>query len=275
MMNLEQRAHSLSRPAGLRGVFQSSSLVVILLFSVMIVCPTVREVQAQSSPTAKEKEEDLSFLKESEQEPVLLVSDPLYSFNKAMYHVNDKLYFWALKPVAQVWKAVTPQMLRTGLKNFFYNLRFPVRFVSCVLQWKPEKAKAEVDRFLVNTIIGVGGLGNPAKKLLPTDPAEEDLGQTLAVWGVGNGFYIVFPLIGPTTFRDALGRGGDIFLDPGFWFGRSVDNLGITLGIWGGEVVNNTSFRIGDYEAIKEAAIDPYAAIRNGYVQNRNKMIEE
>ena len=231
---------------------------------------------SQQKNEKESKDEDLDFLMdEGAKEATLIVPDPLYHFNKAMFHFNDKLYFWLLKPVARGWRAVIPELFRTGIQNFLYNLRFPQRFISCVLQWKGKKAKAELDRFLVNTIIGVGGLGNPARKYPEMNPSQEDLGQTFAVWGAGNGVYLVFPLLGPSTLRDGLGRIGDIFLDPGYWIGREVDNLWVTIGIWTGEVINNASFRIGDYEAIKEAAIDPYVAIRNGYIQNRNKLIEE
>jgi len=231
---------------------------------------------SQQESRKESKDEDLDFLKdEGTEEEIVIVPDPLYYFNKGMYHFNDKLYFWLLKPAASVWKAVTPDILRTGIQNFFYNLRFPQRFISSLLQGNGTKAKAEVDRFLVNTIIGVGGLGNPARNYPGLNPSEEDLGQTFAVWGVGNGFYLVLPLLGPSTLRDGLGRLGDIFLDPNFWIGLEVDNLWVTAGIFAGETINNTTFRIGDYEAIKEAALDPYIAIRNGYIQNRNKLIEE
>ena len=233
--------------------------------------------QQESRKESKEsKDEDLDFLKdEGTEEETVIVADPLYYFNKGMYHFNDKLYFWLLKPAASVWKAVTPDFLRTGIQNFFYNLRFPQRFISSLLQGKGKKAEMELTRFLLNTTVGIGGLGNPAKKYPKLNPSEEDLGQTFAVWGVGNGFYLVLPFLGPSTLRDGLGRLGDIFLDPNFWIGQEVDNLWVTVGIYAGETINNTTFRIGDYEAIKEAAVDPYIAIRNGYIQNRNKLIEE
>ena len=224
----------------------------------------------------KSKEEDLSFLQEDlDKETPQMVPDPLHYFNKGMYHFNDKLYFWVLKPAARGWKAVIPEFARISLKNFFYNLRFPVRFVSCALQGKGKKAEAELGRFLLNSTIGLAGFLNPAKKHPELNPGEEDLGQTFGAWGIDNGFYLVVPLIGPTTLRDGIGRIGDVFLDPSFWLGFEIDNLWVTAGIYAGETVNNTSFRIGDYEAIKEAALDPYTAIRNGYIQHRNTLIEE
>ncbi len=224
----------------------------------------------------KPAEEDLGFLeKDLEIQEQQVVSDPLYGFNKTMYYVNDKLYFWVLKPVAKTWKAVIPEFARVSLKNFFYNIRFPQRFVSSVLQGKGEKAEAELHRFLLNSTIGLAGFLNPAEKYPPLNPAAEDLGQTLAVWGAGNGFYLVLPILGPTTLRDGIGTVGDIFMDPIFWIGREFDNLWVIGGIYAGETVNDVSFRIGDYEALKEAALDPYTAIRNGYIQNRKTAIEK
>ena len=231
---------------------------------------------SQQDTQKKSEDEDLSFLQEDlDEELPQVVPDPLYYFNKGMYHVNDKLYFWALKPVASVWKAVIPEFARVSLKNFFYNLRFPIRFVNCALQGKGKKAEAELTRFLMNSTIGLAGFLNPAKKYPELNPTQEDLGQTFGAWGVDNGLYIVVPLIGPTTLRDGIGLIGDIFLDPSFWIGIEVDNLWVTAGIYTAETINNTSFRIGDYEAIKDAALEPYTAIRNGYIQNRNTLIEE
>jgi len=230
----------------------------------------------QQDTQKKSEDEDLSFLQEDLDEDLpQVVPDPFYYINKGVYHVNDKLYFWMLKPVASVWKAVIPEFARVSLKNFFYNLRFPIRFVNCALQGKGKKAEAELTRFLMNTTIGLAGFLNPAKKYPELNPTEEDLGQTFGAWGIDNGFYLVLPLLGPTTLRDGIGLIGDIFLDPSFWIGLEVDNLWVTAGIYTGETINNTSFRIGDYEAIKDAALDPYAAIRNGYIQNRNTLVEE
>lgn len=221
-------------------------------------------------------EEDLRSLeKDLELPEQQIVSDPLYGFNKAIFYVNDKLYFWVLKPTARAWKAVVPQVARESLKNFLYNLRFPQRFVSSLLQGKGEKAQAELDRFLLNSTVGIAGLLNPAKQHDSLNPAAEDLGQTFGVWGVGNGFYLVLPVLGPTTLRDGIGTVGDIFLDPIYWISREVNNIWVMGGFYTGEAINDVSFRIGDYEAIKAAALDPYIAVRDGYIQNRRAAVEK
>jgi phospholipid-binding lipoprotein MlaA len=200
------------------------------------------------------------------------VSDPLRPWNKAMFHFNDKLYFWVLKPVAKGYKAVVPTPARKGIGNFFDNLATPVRLVNCIFQWKGRSAKAEIDRFLVNSTIGVLGFMDRAKEFPGLEkPPEEDFGQTLGVWGAGNGIYLVWPVFGPSNIRDSVGMIGDHFLDPFSY----VDEQTITMSMSGLETVNSTSFRIGDYEALKEAAVEPYEAFRNVYYQYRQKAVKE
>jgi phospholipid-binding lipoprotein MlaA len=215
-------------------------------------------------------EEDLDFSDE-EEEALVLVPDPIGGWNRAMYRFNDKLYFWFLKPIAIGYRTVIPSIVRTGIKNFLYNVTVPVRFVNSLLQGKWKKAEAEFSRFMICTTYGVLGFGNPIKNYPDLNPGAEDLGQTFGAWGIENGFYIVWPFLGPSTFRDSVGLVGDFFLDPTF----IVNRLDVTIAVWSVDLVNKTSFRIGDYEAIKEAAIDPYISIRDAYIQNRIKRIEE
>jgi phospholipid-binding lipoprotein MlaA len=213
---------------------------------------------------------DVFFDDEVEEEAVQ-VADPLQPWNRAMFHFNDRLYFWALKPVARGYRAVVPTPVRSGVKNFFHNLTMPIRMVSAILQGKGRVASAELTRFLINSTVGVLGFGNPAKRWPELNPSEEDLGQTLGTYGIGNGFYIVWPILGPSTLRDSVGMVGDCFLKPVSY----VDPIEAYLGIRAYEIVNETSFRIGDFESLKDAAIDPYVALRNAYIQNRKKKVEE
>ena len=215
---------------------------------------------------------DDNFFDEEFEEDKVQVADPLSLWNKAMFHFNDKLYFWALKPLARGYKAVAPDFFRAGVKNFFRNITTPIRLVNCILQGKGNAAAVEFSRFFVNTTAGVLGFGSPADKypeLIPRD--EEDLGQTLAKYGLGNGIYLVWPVLGPSTLRDSIGLAGDWFLNPINY----VEPTEASLAIWSFDKVNQTSFRIGDYESLKEAAIDPYTAIRNVYLQLRKKKIKE
>jgi phospholipid-binding lipoprotein MlaA len=209
------------------------------------------------------------------------VADPLEGFNRAMFTLNDDLYFGLLKPIALAYRWVSPVPVRVSLSHFFFNLLTPVRLVNCLLQGKFQAAGGEVSRFTVNTTVGMLGFYDPAKIRPEWNPPEEDLGQTLGFYGVGNGFFIVWPVLGPSTLRDTAGGIGDWALNP-FSFMQLVnlDAGALTSGstnviVYGVRTVNETSLRIGDYEALKAAALDPYTAFRDAYIQNRNSMIAQ
>ncbi len=199
------------------------------------------------------------------------VADPLYYWNLAMFHVNDKLYFWALKPISRGYRTVVPELARVGVKNFFTNLGAPIRTVNCLLQGKSESAGAEVARFMVNTVVGGLGFVDVASRYPELALADEDLGQTLGVYGIGDGIYLVWPVLGPSTLRDSVGDFGDRFIDPLSY----VEPIEASIGVTSLDTINSTSFRIGDYEALKSAALVPYDAIRDAYLQNRRKKIQE
>ncbi len=228
--------------------------------------PTDEQVE-QESPD----DEEFLMLDEELEEEIIEVADPVYYWNKAMYHFNDKFYFWVLKPAARGYKRAVPEVVRTGVRNFFHNLRFPIRFVGCLLQTKGSAAAGEFGRFVLNSTVGLLGFGNPAKKYPALNPSEEDVGQAFGRWGIGNGFYIVWPFLGPSTLRDSVGLVGDLFLDPVFYVEPTAASIGINVY----DNLNDASFRIGEYESLKEAAIDPYVAIRSGYIQYRNTKISE
>jgi phospholipid-binding lipoprotein MlaA len=228
------------------------------------------EISAESGDGSSDSKENLEAEKGGEEE-IATIPDPLEPFNRAMHHLNDKLYFWALKPVAQGYKKVVPEGPRVSVKNFFSNLRFPIRFLSFLLQADSKGAAKELGRFAVNTIWGVGGLLDPASgKQLNIPKKEADLGQTLGIYGLGQGFYIVWPILGPYSARDSVDIAGDYFLYPVSYISPWYAGLGVSVY----EKVNDTSLRIGDYESLKEAAIDPYVALRDAYAQYRQKMVE-
>lgn len=233
---------------------------------------TAEAQQITSDPDIIEDKSDEDFFEEEFEEDKVEVADPLSPWNRAMFHFNDKLYFWAVKPLARGYKAVAPEFFRTGVKNFFRNITTPIRLANCILQAKGKAAAVEFSRFIVNTTIGVLGFGSPADKYPRLAPPDaEDLGQTLGNYGLGNGFYLVWPILGPSTLRDSIGRAGDFFLDPVGY----VEPAEASMGIRGFDMVNNTSFRIGDYESLKKSAIDPYTALRNVYLQIRKNKIKE
>lgn len=207
----------------------------------------------------------------AKKEEKLTIADPLEPFNRAMYHFNDRLYFWVLKPVAQGYSRVVPEPARIGVANFFSNLAFPIRFVNSLLQGNLEGAATELGRFAVNTLWGVGGFLDPAsRKDINLVKQDEDFGQTLGVYGLGPGFFINWPLFGPSSPRDTLGMVGDFFLQPLSYFQPQLAASGARVF----ERVNHVSLNIGDYEALQKAAVDPYIAFRDVYVQYRFQKIK-
>lgn len=208
----------------------------------------------------------LDYVEEEKAPAKAGIADPLESFNRAMYHFNDRLYFWVLKPVAQGYGKVVPEVARVGVRNFFSNVASPIRIVNCVFQANFVGAAKELGRFVVNTLWGFGGLLDPASDNAVNLPKQDgDFGQTLGVYGLGQGFYIHWPIFGPSSPRDTVGMIGDLFLDP-FTYLIASDVL---VGIKAYEKVNATSLAIGDYESLKDAAVDPYVAFRDAYVQYR------
>jgi phospholipid-binding lipoprotein MlaA len=200
------------------------------------------------------------------------VYDPLEPMNRAFFQFNDRFYFWLVKPAATGYRFVVPTEIRTCIKNFFYNLLSPIRIVNCLLQGKGKRAGNELLRLTINTTAGLGGLADVADRYPDLKSYDEDLGQTLAVWGVDSGFYLVLPFMGSTTARDGAAWVGDRYLSPVTW---TVQSLGDGVAIYAGRRLNDVSFRIGDYEALKAASLDPYGAFRDSYIQHRNSKIEE
>ncbi|MCU0554152.1 MAG: VacJ family lipoprotein [Syntrophales bacterium] len=233
--------------------------------------PAAPEGKAEAGSEAEEDDFDYDMEDVPAAEQVT-IADPWEPFNRAMFTFNDRLYFWVLKPVAEGYSAVVPEPARVSVGNFFSNLRAPIRFVNCVLQANLIGASTELFRFMLNSTIGLAGLFDPAGgEEIGLLRQDEDFGQTLGTYGVGQGFYIVWPFLGPSSPRDTLGMIGDYFSYPISY----LDPWEIWLGVRGYQMINDTSLQIGDYEAIKDAALDPYISIRNAYIQYRQKKVEE
>jgi phospholipid-binding lipoprotein MlaA len=230
-----------------------------------------QEIIGNEETTAGEQQEDAESWEMEDEEEVVRIADPIYPWNKAMYHFNDKLYFWVLKPAARGYSAVVPEDIRLSVSNFFQNITTPIRFVGSLMQLKMKKAGNELIRFVYNSTAGIGGLADVAKTDLDIRRHDEDLGQTLGSYGIGHGFYIVWPFLGPSSLRDTVGRFGDGFLDPVSY----VTPLEAAVGITVYDKVNELTFHIGDYEDLKKSAIDPYVSIRDAYTQYRKKKVEE
>lgn len=239
--------------------------------------PEIKTDRTDPAPQEADMEDEFEndFFNEEFEEDIITVADPLRPWNWLMFHFNDKLYFWLLKPLAQGYRFLVPELARIGVKNFFHNIATPVRFANDLLQGKGREAGIELGSFMINSTWGVLGLGNLTQNHPELKTSDEDLGQTLGYWGLGNGFYIVWPFLGPSTLRDSVGRAGDSFLSPTVFLDEYWLEFWLSLGMNSTKVINETSFRIGDYEAFKKSAIEPYEAMKDAYIQNRKKQVEE
>jgi len=230
--------------------------------------PAVARAEGSAMSPAKKE----PFAEETGEEKEEEVADPWESANRRFFTFNDRLYFWFFKPVAQGYSMIVPEPLRVCVRNFFSNVRMPRRVINCFLQGRMDAAGIELGRFAINSTLGVFGLADAAKKVFDIDEQNEDFGQTLAFHGMDSGAYVNLPFFGPLNVRDTAGLAGDVLLDPLVWV---VTPYGAAAAVRGGEWVNGVSLNIGEYEAIKRAAIDPYVAVRDAYYQYRENQIRK
>ena len=202
------------------------------------------------------------------------VYDPLEPMNRQVFAFNEAADKAVIGPVASAYETVTPKFARTGISNFLSNLRSPVVFVNDVLQGEGERATQTAFRFAINTTFGIGGFLDPAEHELGVPGHREDFGQTLGVWGVSEGPYLVLPLLGPTNLRDTIGRGADVAFDPLTWTefdDRDLDNEITTtrsvLGALQGRVAVDEQL-----ETLREQP-EPYVALRRAYSSQRQAEI--
>jgi phospholipid-binding lipoprotein MlaA len=221
--------------------------------------------------TEAEDMEAFDQFEEFDEPPATGVFDPLEKYNRFMTQVNDKLYFWVLKPVALGYGKIVNEPIRLAVGRFFKNLYFPVRFVNNLLQLKFERAGIEAQRFGLNSTLGFFGFFDTAKLNFNLDAYPEDFGQTLGNAGVGSGFHVVLPLLGPSNLRDVGGKIPDFFLNPVHY----VDSAPAAIGLSAGERVNMVSLHMEEYESFRKDALDLYPFLRNAYENNRNKEIKE
>ncbi len=208
-----------------------------------------------------------------EQTEKTAVPDPLESWNRLVFSLNDKLYLYFLQPAAEGYARVMPEEIRKGVRNVFTNLKFPIRLVNNLLQGKWTRAAQETGSFLIDSSVGMLGLAQISKTMpgLSSSVPGEDTGQTLGYWGCPEGVYLVWPVLGPSTVRDSFGRVGDYFLNPLSY----LDSLWLRRGLKAGERINSQSFNPDEYEEMKQGAMDPYTAFQDGYLQYRRKQIQQ
>ncbi|MGK2943690.1 MAG: MlaA family lipoprotein [Desulfuromonadales bacterium] len=248
------------------------SLTLVLLFGVCGVTRAASDAGETTPDSLSATEQDWTQLDDDEEE--LVVWDPIEPFNRGVFWFNDKLYFYAFKPVARGYRAVLPVPVRESTRNFFHNLATPVRVVNALLQFKGRKAVDESISFLFNSTFGLAGLFD-LEVVQPASTDGEDFGQTLGHYGTSAGFYLVIPILGPSNARDAVGSVADSLAYPvSSPYYLQMKQLEV-IGVQSYETVNGLSLDRDTYESIKKEALDPYLFVRNAYMQNRAARIDK
>ncbi|MCB0323229.1 MAG: VacJ family lipoprotein [Bdellovibrionales bacterium] len=206
------------------------------------------------------------------------VSDPWEGFNRGVFTFNDTVDVYLLEPIAKGYDFIMPRPVQRSVGNFFDNLRYPVLLISDVAQLKFGQAGNHTVRFLINSTVGIGGLFDPAAPM-GFEPHYEDLGTALAYHGVGPGPYLVLPLLGPSTVRDAVGRIGGFFLDPTYYFTvYGIDRetaMWLSTGLTALEVINTRADLLDAVRTAKSASLDYYGFLRKTYYQVRYEEIHD
>lgn len=263
---------------------------IILLISLVFIftaCSSKNQVNTQENVankiTTKSAQKNDEFSDEFDNEfknEEKEIFDPLSGYNRVMTSFNDTVYMNVLIPVSKGYASVMPQGVRKGISNFFNNLMFPVRFTNNLLQLKFKNSSEELGRFVVNTVLGLGFF-DPAKTELGWEEHDEDFGQTLGFYGVGEGFHVVLPLLGPSNLRDMLGITADSYVsalssnEANEIRYKIPNNLVQTIAISSADNINETSLTPGQYENLRKDALDLYPFLRDIYTQSRKKKIEE
>jgi phospholipid-binding lipoprotein MlaA len=194
--------------------------------------------------------------------------DPFEGFNRSMFQFNDDLDQAFIKPLAKGYNAIMPGPANQAVTNFFDNLRDVESAINNLLQLKIGRAFSDVGRVAVNSTVGILGLIDVASNMnLPS--YKEDFGQTLGVWGFDSGPYLVLPFFGPSSGRDGVGVVVDWFIDPLYF----IDDDGIKWGLRGLRLVDTRADLLNASRVVSQAALDPYAFIRDAYLQRRRSLV--
>lgn len=189
--------------------------------------------------------------------------DPLESVNRPIYKFNEVSDRYVLKPVAKGYDYVTPRFVKKGVSNFFNNIDDIFTAANGLLQGKPKQAGADTARVLLNSTLGLAGLFDVASSV-GLDRHDEDFGQTLGYWGLGSGPYLMLPLLGPTTLRDASRYPIDFYASPT----GQIESTRVRNSLRALSIVDKRT-RLFRFDALIEDALDPYAFVRDAYLQQR------
>ncbi|AWH39103.1 hypothetical protein C1929_21115 [Stenotrophomonas sp. ZAC14D1_NAIMI4_6] len=194
--------------------------------------------------------------------------DPWEPLNRRVHRFNVGVDNVIARPLATAYTHVVPRFARTGVSNFFSNIRSPVTILNQLLQGRPDDAWDTLGRFLMNSTVGIGGLFDPASKAMVPN-RREDFGQTLGAWGWRRSRYVELPFFGPRTVRDVFGLAGDMPLSPM----RTIEEDKIRIALQGLQLVD-TRAQLMAVDDLRSSAVDEYALVRDAWLQRRNYQIE-
>ncbi len=242
----------------MKNKFRSVIFLLIIIFSFNLYGAASDQVSTEPDDFETSQVEDEIY-------------DPIEPINRAIFSFNNVADRVILEPIAKGYKKL-PSPVQTGISNFLSNLRAPLVVINQILQGQGENAAQSTGRFLVNSTIGIFGLIDVAEKV-GLEEKEEDFGQTLATWGVGDGFYIVLPLFGPSNLRDTTGMVMTMVTDPINAYAVNEGEAWVVPMRTAANAVDQRSKIIDEVNALRDNSLDYYAAVRSSYYQNRNAAI--
>src|SRR5580704_2535572 len=255
----------------LSGGLKSESLLAATATSVDSAEPVSAALAPDQTASGSLLAEARSSESAAPSEGVLEEYDPWEPFNEKMFSFNYKLDRYVLKPVAKGYNVVVPDRLQQMIDSGFDNLLVVQRVVNNLLQWRLKGASAEMGRFLINSTLGIGGLFDIAKQEFGLQKTRVDFGQTLGIWGMSPGPFLVLPLLPPLTVRDGIGTAVDGAMDP---LSYVLPFIWTRLGMRIGNTINDRSLNLDLYQGFEETTVDLYSAVRNGYLQRRDNLIK-
>ena len=260
----------------------SSPLPILLAVSLLTSCaplchksppPAPAPATVGKSPGQKSSNDGKSVKADDLDEyQVAPVSDPLEPLNRATFQLNDGIYTVLLRPISKGYETITPKPVRQGIYNAYENVKFPIRVINDVLQWNWKRAGLETGKFLVNSTVGVAGIGRPSDHIPAlADVPAADTGQTFAKWGIGSGPYLVLPVLGPSTVRDTFGLAGDYALNPITWVCFVYGDYDWIIAIPAANTLRALPGQMALYDTITKDSLDRYLAARSSYIQYRKE----
>lgn len=238
-------------------------------------CSSARKSPAPVVPAISGDGKSVAAADDLDEYESVAIADPLEPLNRATFMLNHGIYYALLRPISKGYEFIIPKFLRTGIHNAYENVKFPVRLVNNTLQGNFQQAGKETGKFLVNSVVGVGGLMEPSERIPAlADIPSADTGQTFAKWGIGQGPYIVLPLLGPSSARDVVGLAGDFALNPVSWVTIIYGGYAWTIAIPAANTMRSLPNQLAQYDAATENSVDAYLSARTAYVQYRAAIAE-